>query len=525
VTSSGSTGFDVMQGHPRRWPILGVMVFSLLIVVLDNSVLNVALRSIQQELQASQSQLEWAVNSYTLVFAGLLFTWGVLGDRYGRRLILVIGMISFGITSALCAHAATANQLIGYRALMGVAGASVLPVTLAIVTNVFPPAERGRAIGVWAGSTGLGVALGPIVGGLLLEHFWWGSVFLINVPIAIVAVVAIAALVPESKDAHPSKIDPLGVLLSLVGVITLVFGIIRGGNLNDWWNIQVIGPIVLGIVLLAIFALFERRSSHPSLDVTLFRDARFSASTAAITLAFFALFGAVFFLSFYLQYVKDYSPLQAGLRLIPTALGLVIFAPLSERGVRLWGARFVVAVGLCIVALSFFGNQLIEVETPYWHLAILQAMLGMGMGLTVAPATTSFMSALPRDKAGTGSAVTNAFRQIGGALGVAILGSVIASVYRTNISSSLSSLPPELQKTAGESLGSTLQVVGAAPELENPDLIVNTALHAYVDALHAGTLVAAVAALCGAAVAFKWLPKKGANPVPEAGVSHGADFA
>jgi len=180
---------------------------------------------------------------------------------------------------------------------------------------------------------------------------------------------------------------------------------------------------------------------------------------------------------------------------------------------------------LCIVALSFFGNQLSEVETPYWHLAILQAMLGMGMGLTVAPATTSFMSALPRDKAGTGSAVTNAFRQIGGALGVAILGSVIASVYRTNISSSLSSLPPELQKVAGESLGSTLQVVGAAPELENPDLIVNTALHAYVDALHAGTLVAAVAALCGAAVAFKWLPKKGANPVPEAGVSHGADFA
>ncbi|MEI7647084.1 MAG: MFS transporter, partial [Actinomycetes bacterium] len=211
----------ILDGHPRRWAILGVMVFSLLIVVLDNSVLNVALRSIQEELNATQAQLEWAVNSYTLVFAGMLFTWGVLGDRYGRKLILIIGMACFGLSSALCAFAATPNQLIGYRALMGFVGAAVLPVTLAIVTNVFPPAERGRAIGVWAGSTGLAVAVGPILGGVLLEHFWWGSVFLINVPVAIIAVTSVALLVPESKDGSPLPIDPVGVVLSLVGIVLL----------------------------------------------------------------------------------------------------------------------------------------------------------------------------------------------------------------------------------------------------------------------------------------------------------------
>ncbi len=510
----------ILDGHPRRWAILGVMVFSLLIGVLDNSVLNVALRSIQEELNATQAQLEWAVNSYTLVFAGMLFTWGVLGDRYGRKLILIIGMASFGLSSALCAFASTPNQLIGYRALMGFVGAAVLPVTLAIVTNVFPPAERGRAIGVWAGSTGLAVAVGPILGGVLLEHFWWGSVFLINVPVAIVAVTSVVLLVPESKDGSPLPIDPVGVVLSLVGIVLLVYGIIQGGNLNDWWNVEVTGSIVGGIALLALFALIERRSTHPSLDITLFKDARFSASTAAITLAFFALFGAVFFLSFYLQYVKGYSPLQAGLRLIPTALGLAIFAPLSEKFVKLVGIRAVVATGLILVSLTFLGIQFIEVGSEYWKLAICQAMLGCGMGLTVAPSTNAFMSVLPRDKTASGSAVTNAFRQIGGALGVAILGSVLASSYRAQITPALSKLPKDVANVAAESLGSTLQIVKANPGLPDAQAVVTAALDAYVNALHSATLVASFSAFIGAIVAFKWLPAKPPQSSEPVGSTH-----
>ena len=492
------------QGHDKRWAILGVLVFSLLIVVLDNTVLNVALRSIQDELGTTQAQLEWAVNSYTLVFAGLLFTWGILGDRYGRRRILTIGMVFFGLSSALCALAQTPTQLIAARALMGIAGASVLPATLAIVTNVFPPAERGRAIGLWAGATGLGVALGPIVGGLLLENFWWGSVFLINVPIVIIAVIGISLLVPESKDPNPLPIDPIGVVLSLVGIVALVYGIIRGGQLNDWWNGEVLGTIIVGLAMLLIFAVVERKSDHPSLDVTLFKDARFSASTAAITLAFFALFGATFFLSFYLQLIKGYTPLEAGLRLIPVALGLIVFAPLSEKFVRRFGVRSVVAFGLSLVGTAFLGIQLIEVDTPYWHLGVLQLMLGSGMGLTVAPSTTAFMSALPGPKAGAGSAVTNAFRQVGGALGVAVLGSVLSSVYRSQITPSLAGFPAAISEKAGESLGATLELAAKAGR---PDLA-TTASAAFVNGLHAATVVGAVAAFVGAVVAFFWLPKR-----------------
>ena len=499
-----------VSGHPRRWAILFVMVFSLLIVVLDNSVLNVALRTIQQELDATQSELEWAVNSYTLVFAGLLFTWGVLGDRLGRRRILLIGMISFGATSALCAFSGTPGELIAARSLMGVAGASVLPVTLAIVTNVFPPTERGRAIGIWAGATGLGVAIGPIVGGVLLEHFWWGSVFLINVPIAIIAAILITSLVPESKDPNPSRIDPLGVVLSLVGVVALVYGIIRGGQLDNWASLEVLGPIALGIALLAVFVIVERRSDHPSLDVTLFKDPRFSASTAAITLAFFALFGAVFFLSFYLQYVKGFSPLEAGLRLIPTALGLIIFAPLSERLVRIVGVRWVVAAGLTTVALSFLGIQLITADSPYWHLGILQGMLGCGMGLTVAPSTTAFMSALPRERAAAGSAVTNAFRQVGGALGVAVLGSIIATQYRSEVSTALlaKGFPKPVVDQVSESLGATVQAINSSQVVQDKQDLLHQAYTFYVTALQHATAVGAVAALMGAVVALVWLPRK-----------------
>lgn len=510
--TSSTAVHPAADGHAKRWAILGVLVFSLLIVVLDNTVLNVALRSIQEELGASQAELEWAVNSYTLVFAGLLFTWGVLGDRYGRRRILMIGMVLFGLSSVLCAFAQTPNQLIAFRAIMGIGGAAVLPVTLAIVTNVFPPAERGRAIGMWAGATGIGVALGPIVGGVLLEHYWWGSVFLVNVPIVIIALIGIVILVPESRDPNPGHIDPAGVLLSIVGITALVYGIIRGGQINDWWNIEVLGPIIGGIVLLAGFVLIERRSDHPSFDVRLFKDPRFSASTAAITLAFFALFGATFFLSFYLQLVKDYSPLEAGLRLLPVALGLMIFAPLSEKVVARIGVRFTVAFGLSLVTASFIGMQWIVADSPYWHLGILQLLLGIGMGLTAAPATNAVMSSLPREKAGAGSAVNNALRQVGGALGVAVLGSVLSAVYRTEITPALSGLPADVQHDAGESLGNTLILATTSGRTD----LIEPAREAFVNALHTATFFSAGTAFVGVVVALVWLPRRNSTLVDRA---------
>ena len=302
-------------GHPRRWAILGVLVVSLLVVVLDNTVLNVALRTIADPvhgLGATQSQLEWSINSYTLVFAGLLFTLGVLGDRLGRRRMLTAGLLVFGLASLASAYSHSPGQLIGARALMGLGAAAVMPATLSIISNVFDPRERGKAIGIWAGAVGLGVAIGPIVGGALLERFWWGSVFLINVPIVIAGVAAIAWLVPESRDPKASKLDVIGVALSIVGLGALVYGIIDGGDhgFGSWtaWL-----PIVAGAIVLATFVWWERRVAFPSLDVRLFRDRRFSASVASIGLVFFAAMGTFFFMSFYLQLVRGLVTAGVGL--------------------------------------------------------------------------------------------------------------------------------------------------------------------------------------------------------------------
>ena len=306
-------------GHPRRWVILGVLVVSLLVVILDTTVLNVALRVIadpQRGLGATQSDLEWATNSYTLVFAGLLFTWGVLGDRLGRKKVLLLGLLLFGIASAASAYAQTPGQLIAARALMGIGGAAVLPATLAIISNVFDPRERARAIGTWAGAVGLGVAVGPVVGGLLLEHFWWGSVFLINVPVVAAGLVAVLAVVPDSRDPRPGRVDVAGVLLSIAGLGLLVYGIIDGGE-HGFGRPRSWGTLAAGLALLVAFVLVERRVRYPSLDVTLFRNPRFSAAVGSIGLVFFAAMGTFFFMAFYLQLVRGYSPLAAGLLTTP----------------------------------------------------------------------------------------------------------------------------------------------------------------------------------------------------------------
>jgi len=500
---------DVPQtGHPRRWAILGVLVISLLVVVLDNTVLNVALRTIadpEAGLGATQSQLEWAINSYTLVFAGLLFTAGILADRLGRRITLTVGLALFGLASLLSAYAGTPDQLIWARALMGLGAAAVMPATLSIIANVFEPHERGRAIGVWAGAVGLAVAIGPIVGGVLLEHFWWGSVFLINVPVVIAGIVLVSVLVPESRDPKPGRIDLPGVLLSIIGLTLLTYGVIEGGE-KGFGRPEAWGSLAGAVVVLAAFIAYERRIPFPSLDVRLFANRQFSASTGMIGLVFFAAMGMMFFSAFYLQLVRGYGPLASGALFVPFAVGQMVFAPRSAAMVKRFGPKLVSSVGLLLVSAGLAGWVVVGATTPIWIVGVLFFVMGVGMANVMPPATESIMAALPREKAGVGSAVSNTVRQIGGALGVAALGAVLSSVYRDGMADATNALPEAARDVANESISGAYGVASQAGPAA-PALLEN-ANEAFISAMHAASIGTTVFALLGVLVAAIWLPGK-----------------
>jgi EmrB/QacA subfamily drug resistance transporter len=491
----------------RRWIILSVLIISLVAIVLDNTVLNIALKTISEPrggLGASQSQLEWAINSYTLVFAGLLFTFGVIGDRFGRKRMLMIGMTMFGLASLMSSYAQTPTQLIWARAAMGLGGAAVMPQTLSIITTVFDPKERPRAIGIWAGAVGMAIALGPILGGLLLDHFWWGSVFLINVPLTAVGVLAIMFLVPESRSHQPGRIDYLGVLMSIAGLVLVVFGIIQGGDTGSWLRGDVLGPVFGGLAVLTAFGWYESRIRHPSLDVRLFRDPRLSSAAGAIALVFFALAGAFFFTSFYLQNVRGYSPLHAGLLTIPLAAGQLLCAPRSASLVRRYGAKIVCASGLLLVAVSMVGYFLLGTSTPIWLLEVTFFIQGAGMGTVMPPATESVMSVVPRDRGGAGSAITNIARQVAVALGVAVLGSILAQAYRGQLAPRLSVLPPAARGQATASIAATqaaAQHLGPAGRG-----LLAAADRSFVHAMHLTSVISLSIAVLGAIVVAIWMP-------------------
>ncbi|MGV9382676.1 MFS transporter [Nonomuraea sp. NPDC003707] len=507
---------DPNAGHPRRWGILGVLVFSLLAVVLDNTILNVAMKTIADKtvgLGATQSELEWAINSYTLVFAGLLFTFGVIGDRTGRKRMLFIGMALFGLASLASAYSQDPMQLILARAAMGIGGAAIMPATLAIISNVFPPGERGKAIGVWAGGVGLAVAIGPITGGLLIQHFWWGSVFLINVPIVIIAMILIATLVPESRDPKPSRLDPVGVLLSIIGLVAVVYGIIRGGGLGTVFSAEVLVPTLFGLVVLGAFVWWERRIDHPIFDVRNFGNVRFSSAIGMMGIVFFAMMGGMFFLTFYLQTVLGFSPVQAGALMIPFAAAQLIFAPLSQRVNERFGAKLSATVSMIVVTAALASYALMGQDTPIVLIEVIFFVQGAAMANIMPPATTAIMESLPREKAGVGSAMSNTVRQVAGALGVAVLGSVLSSNYRGEITPALAGLPADVQHTAGESI---VQTMGVAQALgERGQALIKPAFVAFVDGMHVTALVSAVIALVGVAVVAKWMPGK-TRPVSQA---------
>ncbi|MFJ5923984.1 MFS transporter [Kitasatospora sp. NPDC092948] len=494
--------------HRRRWWILGTLVLALLVVVLDNSILNVAMKTIATPapvgLGASQSDLEWAINSYTLVFAGLLFTAGLLGDRFGRKWTLLSGMVVFGLGSLLSSLAASPGELIGYRAVMGIGGAFVMPATLAIIMNVFERHEQPKAIGIWAGAVGLAIAIGPITGGLLIEHFWWGSVFLVNVPIVIVALGLMGWLVPNSKDPNPGKLDPVGVLLSVVGLVALIYGIIKGGELADFTAAEAWIPTLVGLLALAGFVLYEKRTSHPALDVTWFRNKVFSASIGVVGIVFFALMGVSFFGVFYTQSVRGYSALQAGELMLPLAVAQLVFAPRARLVVDRIGVRLTCAGGMVLVTVGFLGYAFLTASSPIWLLIVIGFVMGAGMAHVMPPVTVAIMSALPREKAGAGSALNNTFRQVGGSLGIAVLGALLSTVYRNGMDDHLAPVPEQFRSRAGESIESTL---GAAEKLHLPDLV-DPAKDAFIHAMHVVAGVSGGVTLVGAALAMLLLPGK-----------------
>ncbi|MGH9116339.1 MAG: MFS transporter [Acidimicrobiales bacterium] len=500
-----------VDGHPRRWLVLGVLCLSLLLIVLDNTIVNVALPSIQRDLGASTSQLQWIVDAYVLVFAGLLLTAGALGDRFGRRGALSIGLIIMGLASALSALATDPAQLIATRALMGVGGALIMPATLSILTNVFTnPKERGRAIAIWAGTSGMAVALGPVTGGWLLEHFWWGSVFLVNIPVVIIALILGALIVPTSRDPATPPLDILGAILSILGLVSLVWAIITAGA-DGWSDPAVLAGFAAAAVLLAGFLVRERVTPYPMLDTSLFRNRRFSAASGAITLTFFAMFGSMFLLTQYLQFVLGYTPLEAGIRLIPMAGVMMVVAPTSARLVERLGSKVIVGTGLAIGAAGLATTSLLTAGSSYGQVLGAMLILATGLALVMAPATESIMGSLPLAKAGVGSAVNDTTRQVGGALGIAVLGSLLAGSYSGSMRDALASapvpLPAGLANAAAEQLGGALTVAqqlgGAAGQA-----LADTARLAFVDGIGVSLLVGAAVLLIASIGVFLYLPAR-----------------
>ncbi len=504
------------KAFERRWLILTVLCFSLLVIVLDNSILNVAVPTIVRDLDATNSQVQWIIDSYTLVFAGLLLTMGSIGDRFGRRGALQAGFVIFGLGSIASALASDAPQLIGTRAFMGIGGALIMPATLSIITNVFPANERGRAIGFWAGTAGAGAALGPLTGGFLLEHFYWGSVFLVNIPIVIGGLVAGFFLIPTSRDPSAPKLDPFGAVLSIASLTAILYAIIEAPT-EGWTSPTILASLAGGLALLGVFGWWETHTDHPMLDVRFFKNPRFSAASGSITLIFFAMFGSLFLLTQYMQFTLGYDPLTAGIRLLPFALTMGITAPLSSKLVERIGTKITVTAGLTLVTIGLLLMTGLQVDTSYGNLVWRLMIMAVGMGLTMAPATESVMGSLPLGKAGVGSAVNDTTRQVGGALGVAIIGSVMSSVYGSKVAEWFDSVSSQVpagsasqfgaaKEAAKSQIGAALQVAQQLPDRQLANQLVSTANEAFVTALHYGVVVGAAATALGAVIAFVWLP-------------------
>ncbi|MEV6925912.1 MFS transporter [Dactylosporangium sp. NPDC051485] len=485
---------DDVTSSPRRWWALVAIVLSVLTVGFDTTILNVALPTLATALNAGSDDLQWIVNAYVLVFAGLLLVMGALGDRYGRKRLLMIGLLVFAGASLIAVYAGSASQIIAARALMGVGGAILTPLTMAVLPVLFDERDRGKAISLVTMGMGIGLPLGPIIGGYLLEHFWWGSIFVINVPVALIALVAVAFLIPESRSANPKRIDYLGAALSTLGLVALVYGVIEAPA-RGWTDARVLASLAAGALLLLAFALVERRLAQPMIDLRLFRRPRFAWGTAAGVLASFALFGALFILPQYLQAVRGNDALGVGLRLLPLIGGMFFGAPLGERLAHLTQTRIPVALGLLIGAAGMVMGARTGIGSGYGYVAAWLAITGAGVGLALTPSMDAVLGSLPRDDAGSGTAITMTLRQVGGALGVALLGSLASAVYRDGLDTA-----PE---TARQSISAAVLLAARTGDRA----LALAARTSFLDAMAAVLLVCAAIAVVGAVLVAFFLPR------------------
>jgi EmrB/QacA subfamily drug resistance transporter len=497
----------------RRWVVLPVLCLSVFLVVVDNTIVNVALPTLNRELGASITSLQWIVDAYSLAFAGLLLAGGGIGDRLGRKGTMQAGLVFFGLFSAAAAASHSTGTLIATRTLMGLAAAFIFPASLAILTSIFPdPAERQKALGIWGATSGIAVAFGPVVGGALLEHFWYGSIFLVNVPIVIVTLVAGQALIPRIPKVASQRFDVRGVIISTIGVTSLVLAIIEGPQWG-WASLGTLACFAVAAVALTAFTLLELRTAAPLLDVRVFRIPRFTGGALSVSVAFFALFGFIFLITEYFQFVKGYSTLSAGVHTLPFAVVAAVATPLAAVLALKIGTRVVVATGLVLMAgglvMAAFNS---EASTSYWGpIIVAMVLLALGLSSITAPTTEAVMGSVPDDQRGAAAGVNNTTRELGGTLGVAVFGSIFASSYGPRIIDAFRPLPiPAGPKSeAHQSIAAALVVVRHAPRAARPYLenVVFTAFH---NGLWAACLAGAGVAVAGAVAAFALLPGRSA---------------
>lgn len=514
-TAAGTTedldGIDP-RTYLRRWAILATMCLSLVLIVATVSSVNVAIPSLSgSELRPSDTQVLWIVDSYALVFAALLLPAGALGDRFGRKGALLVGLVIFAVASAVSAFMASANALIGCRAVMGIGAALIMPSTLSLLQSCFPRRERAKAIAMWAGFAGAGGAIGPVIGGVLLAHFWYGSVFFVAVPIALVAFIASAILAPSSREPNATRLDIGGAVLSIVGFGGLLAAIIEGPE-RGWSDPLVVAGFVAATVCLVGFVVFERKVRDPLLDMNFFRNRRFAMGSMGISVTFFAMFSMFFILTQYLQYVAGYSALGAGLRGLPFAATMILVSPRAPLIAHLIGAKRAVAGGMAVMATGVFLISLVGRDTAYLYVAGCLVLTSAGVGAAMPSLSSGIVQSVPMNKAGVGAAVNDTTREVGGAIGIAIVGSIVNSIFRSNVGSALAGLPFEQQEFAKDNIAKALGVSRALAEsgdAEGASTMRRAIQEAFLDGAHVALKVASALVIVAAIVMYRRLPDTG----------------
>jgi len=480
--------------YERRYLILATMCLSLVLIVATVSSVNVAIPSLAKSaLRPTDTQILWIVDAYALVFAALLLPAGALGDRYGRKGALLVGLVIFAAASAVSAWMTSPTALIATRGLMGVGAALIMPSTLSLLQSVFPRSQRAKAIAIWSAFAGAGGAIGPVLGGALLTHYWYGSVFFVAVPIAAVAFVASSVLAPRSREGAGAALDPLGALLSIVGFSGLLFSIIEGPE-RGWGDGLVVAGFCVAVIALIGFVAHESRTTNPMLDMRFFSRPRFAMGSLGVTFTFLAMFSMFFVLTQYLQYVRGYSPLSAGVHQLPFAFVLILVSPRSADFAAKVGARRAVATGMALLVFGLLLMSFIRLDTPYWYIVVSLVTMASGVGMAIPSLSSGIVQSVPQHKAGVGSAVNDTTREVGGAIGIAVVGSVITSIYRSHVAPALESLPPELAQVARGSVAKAMAVADSAGGAMSPEAATEfsrAVRQSFVDGAHVGLRISA----------------------------------